>query len=94
MHDSAATALAATLARARRDRRRRIGWLLVLCASGAAGVYAWLSSHARTADEPRIEYVGAPVMRGPLVVKVTATGTLEPLTQVDVGSELSGMVED
>lgn len=31
--------------------------------------------------------------RGDLVVKVTATGKLQPLNQVDVGSEVSGLVE-
>ena len=31
--------------------------------------------------------------RGNLVVNVSATGTLEPTNQVDVGSELSGLVE-
>jgi HlyD family secretion protein len=31
--------------------------------------------------------------RGELVVKVTATGKLQPLNQVDVGSEVSGLVE-
>ncbi|HET8730398.1 MAG TPA: efflux RND transporter periplasmic adaptor subunit [Moraxellaceae bacterium] len=30
---------------------------------------------------------------GPLVVKVSATGNLQPTNQVDVGSELSGIVE-
>lgn len=34
-----------------------------------------------------------PVERGALVLSVTATGTLEPTDQVDVGSELSGTVE-
>jgi HlyD family secretion protein len=33
------------------------------------------------------------VARGELVVKVTATGKLQPLNQVDVGSEVSGLVE-
>jgi HlyD family secretion protein len=32
--------------------------------------------------------------RGQLVVHVTATGTLQPINQVDVGSELSGLVRD
>ncbi len=32
------------------------------------------------------------VKRGPLSVKVTATGTLQPMDQVDVGAEVSGRV--
>lgn len=38
-------------------------------------------------------YAAEAVSRGDLVVKVSATGTLEPTNQVDVGSELSGLVE-
>jgi HlyD family secretion protein len=37
-------------------------------------------------------YLTQPVMRGELVASVTATGTLQPLNQVEVGSEQSGTV--
>lgn len=39
-----------------------------------------------------IAYVTEPVTRGPLSVTVTATGTIEPITQVEVSSELSGTI--
>lgn len=39
------------------------------------------------------KFVTAEVQRGELTVIVTATGTLAPLNQVDVGSEISGMIE-
>ncbi len=39
-----------------------------------------------------IEYRTQPAARGDLTVTVTATGSLEPINQVDVGSELSGIV--
>ncbi|MEQ8509851.1 MAG: efflux RND transporter periplasmic adaptor subunit [Rhodospirillaceae bacterium] len=35
----------------------------------------------------------APVERGDLTVRVTATGTIQPLNQVDVGAEISGLIE-
>jgi HlyD family secretion protein len=38
------------------------------------------------------QYQSAEVSRGDLTVMVTATGTLEPVNQVDVGSELSGTI--
>jgi len=38
-------------------------------------------------------YTTAKVTRGPLTVIVTATGTLAPVTQVDIGSEVSGTIE-
>jgi HlyD family secretion protein len=40
-----------------------------------------------------IQYKTQEVQRGNLTVTVTATGTLEPTNQVDVGSEVSGIVE-
>lgn len=39
------------------------------------------------------KYVTSPVTRGPLTVTVTATGQLAPVTEVDIGSEVSGTVE-
>jgi HlyD family secretion protein len=44
-----------------------------------------------TADIPR--YVTETVTRGELHVKVSATGTLQPTNTVDVGSELSGLID-
>lgn len=38
-------------------------------------------------------YRTEPVTSGPLVVRVSATGNLQPTNQVDVGSELSGIVD-
>ncbi len=38
-------------------------------------------------------YVTEPAVSGTLVVKVSATGNLEPTNKVDVGSELSGIVD-
>jgi HlyD family secretion protein len=38
------------------------------------------------------QYKTEEVRKGDLIVKVTATGNLEPTNQVDVGSELSGIV--
>ena len=59
-----------------------------------AGGWRFYDRRAADSAGPRIDYVGADVTRGDLTVKVTATGTLQPLTQVDVGSELSGMVDE
>ncbi len=40
-----------------------------------------------------VQYATEPVERGSLTVTVSATGKLAPTNQVDVGSELSGLVE-
>jgi HlyD family secretion protein len=40
-----------------------------------------------------VQYKTHPVTRGELRVQVTATGTLEPVNQVEVGTEVSGTIE-
>jgi HlyD family secretion protein len=40
-----------------------------------------------------MEYTTQPAKKGDLTITVTATGNLEPINQVDVGSELSGIIE-
>lgn len=42
--------------------------------------------------EDEAQYETASPQRGALAVKVTATGTLQPINQVDIGSELSGII--
>lgn len=87
------TPLDTALAQARSGRnRRRMLWLLLLPVLAVGGYR--LFDARRAASGPAIEYVGAPVTQGSLTVKVTATGTLEPLKQIDVGTELSGLVEE
>ena len=86
--------LEAVLSGARRAQRRARLWWLLCAAVVLAGANRWYGQQSARSDAPKIEYVSADVRQGDLTVKVTATGTLQPLTQVDVGSELSGMVEE
>jgi HlyD family secretion protein len=71
-----------------RKRRRRWLWiggaLILICA--AAGWYAAQGGKAHT-------YVSKAVIRGTLAVNVSATGTLAPRNQVDVGAEVSGRID-
>lgn len=72
--------------------RRRLRWLLVLAgALVLAGVGYVLFLRGSAAAQPR--YQTAEVTRGDLLVTVAATGNLQPTNQVDVGSELSGIME-
>ncbi|MEZ5501624.1 MAG: efflux RND transporter periplasmic adaptor subunit [Halioglobus sp.] len=52
------------------------------------GVLRWLGP----GGGPPVQYATAEASRGDLDVTVTATGTLQPVNQVDVGSEVSGTV--
>lgn len=71
--------------------RRRWGlWLgvaLVVLALGAGAV--WILDKG-TAGKGQVAYATAPVTRGDLTITVTATGTVQPTTRVDVSSELAG----
>ena len=44
------------------------------------------------AGTPDFNFRTAPAARGDLTVTVTATGTIQPLNQVDVGAEISGLI--
>jgi len=71
--------------------RRRIGrWA---AAAGALVAAALVAALLATNHGGETRYVTAKVARGNLTVIVTATGTLQPTNQVDVGSELSGIVK-
>ena len=70
--------------------RRRMTWgLLVLLVAGAAAAWFWLGQR-KAAAAP--QYQTQEATRGALTVTVTASGTLQPTTQVAIGSELSGTV--
>ncbi|HEU4429052.1 MAG TPA: efflux RND transporter periplasmic adaptor subunit [Myxococcota bacterium] len=53
----------------------------------------WALSRACGGDAA-LSYETETPHRGELVVHVTATGTLQPINQVDVGSELSGLIRE
>jgi HlyD family secretion protein len=72
-------------------RRRRRG-LIALAAVAVVAAIAGTAFYFFNAT-PETTYVTADVVRGPLVVRVSATGTLQPEDQVDVGAEISGRLD-
>lgn len=73
-----------------RPWRRRALWLAALV---AAVVIAIVALGRLRPGGNTVRYKTQPVTRGTLVVRVSATGNLQPTNQVEVGSELSGIVE-
>ncbi len=72
------------------SRRRLWPWGLALTVALAASVGGyWFLSGGRDA-QGAVSYVTETVQHGDLTVSVTATGTLQPTTLVDVSSELAG----
>jgi HlyD family secretion protein len=62
--------------------------LLVLGAAAAAGWY-----YFRQNGKQPVEYLTAAVSRGDVTQAVTATGTLQPVITVEVGSQISGIID-
>jgi len=78
--------LAARNARASWLRRPTSLWIgLVIIALTAATLWIWTGR-----GQSAISFVTEPVVRDRLLVVVTATGSVQPITKVDVSSELSG----
>jgi HlyD family secretion protein len=69
----------------RLNGRRR--WAI---AAGAVALLLALLSFFRDGKDARGHYVTEPASTGSLTVTVSATGTLQPTTSIDVGSEQSG----
>jgi HlyD family secretion protein len=73
-----------------RPKRSRLPWLIVIAivaAVGGGGMWYWWTS-----GTPPIVYKTTPVDRGPITAIVTATGTVNPVVSVLVGSQVSGKI--
>ena len=70
-------------------RPRNLIWAAIV-AVAAAGLAYW-SMNGRSSA---VRYAMQPVTRGDLTVIVTATGSAQPITQVNISSELSGTVRN
>ncbi len=74
-------------------RARRPGWILltVLLLAAVAAFFGWRAWSERT-DAPA--YRTAKVVRGPITAAVSASGALNPVTSVQVGSQVSGQLKE
>ncbi len=73
-----------------RPSRSRLSWLIgimFILFIGGGGIWYWWASGI-----PPIHYKTLPVERGPITAIVTATGTINPVVSVQVGSQVSGKV--
>ena len=71
-----------------RMRWRFIGLTLVLLVFIGAALFV----RSRLAGPPPQQFETVPCTRGPLQAKVTATGTVNPIVTVQVGSQVSGTI--
>ncbi|HET9845053.1 MAG TPA: efflux RND transporter periplasmic adaptor subunit [Nitrospira sp.] len=75
-----------------RSRWKEPRWSVIAAVGGvlfllAAGMWHWWSS-----DASSVQYKTALVERGPITSIVTATGTVNPVVSVQVGSQVSGKI--
>jgi HlyD family secretion protein len=71
------------------DRRRRAGIVFLVVAAGAALAWGFL----RRSSDPRLDLVTAPTTRRDINATVTATGTIAPIVNVVVGTQVSGRIQ-
>lgn len=71
-------------------RRRRLLWSLLILVLAVVGL---VLTRASMLQETPISYTTALAERGELIVTVTATGNLQPVNRVDVGTEISGTID-
>lgn len=79
-------------AEGRRTLPRR--WRLIGAAAAALLVVGAAAAYFGRGGADAVRYQTAPAERGDLTVTVTATGTVQPVTQVQVGIEVSGTVAE
>ena len=72
-------------------RGRKRAWFAV-AALLLAAIIAAVVWYIASLNSAAVRYKTAPVTRGDLIVMVTATGTVQPVNQVDVGTEISGTI--
>ena len=71
--------------------RGKLGWLVIVAALGAGGWLGWKQFGAT--DEAQ-KFRSAKVEKGPLIATVAATGILNPVVSVSVGSQVSGQIKE
>nr|WP_315186574.1 efflux RND transporter periplasmic adaptor subunit [uncultured Albidiferax sp.] len=72
--------------------RKMKRWMWGLVAVGALGGGTWWWTQNRVADQP--VYRTGTLARGPLLATVAASGAVNPVTQVSVGTQVSGQIKE
>lgn len=70
--------------------KKLVFFVILLVAAGGSAWYYF--KYAKPVEKPQV--MQAAITRGDIVEQVSATGTLEPLRRVDVGSQVSGVVQE
>ena len=66
--------------------------VVVIAALGAAGFYAWMHFAPGESKAAPVAWRFAPVLRSDVVRTVDATGTVQPIKEVEVGAQVNGRI--
>lgn len=77
-------------ARSRLNWRRLALWFLSFVLIGAGAAWWWLQRD----DTAAAQYRTAKIERGPLAATVSASGAVNPVTQISVGTQVSGQIRE
>jgi HlyD family secretion protein len=66
--------------------------IFAIIVAAAAGIYVALNRNG--AEEPEIKYITVPVEKGTLKAEINSTGTLRPVVEVLVGTQVSGTIKE
>src|SRR5688572_15239944 len=70
---------------------KRLISVFVLLIAAAGGAYYYFTVYSKPAEKPQVAM--ATVSTGPITEVVQATGTLEAIRTMDIGSQVSGQVK-
>ncbi|MGD8926026.1 MAG: efflux RND transporter periplasmic adaptor subunit [Thioalkalispiraceae bacterium] len=79
-----------SLANSRHWRRKPVVWSIVIILIILVGLFSFLIS---SSQQSTTSFQTEELQQGNLTVRVTATGVLQPVNQVEVGTEISGTIE-
>ena len=73
---------------------KRRNWIIAIIVILAVicGICLWKFLPNKNKQQP-VSYITTVVRRGSVTNSVTATGTIEPITKVEVGTQVSGIVD-
>jgi len=77
-------------------RKRKFGWiiwLVVLGAIGGGGYFGWQRMQEKNEAKAKPVFNIAKIEKGDVVQQVTASGSLNPVINVQVGSQISGLIK-
>ncbi len=67
-------------------------WLVILGALGGGGYYGWQKWEKKSAEKAKPQFTVTKIEKGDVIQQVTASGTINPLINIQVGSQISGQI--